>query len=75
MPTLLDLVGRGRLDPLTFATHRFALGDVEQAYTTFGDPSRTGALKVVLDAAATRDEPVVQGTHELHEAFYVGGGC
>jgi alcohol dehydrogenase len=76
VPTLLDLVGRGRLDPLPFATHRFALGDVELAYATFADPSRSGALKVVLDAAATIDEPVVQDeAHQLHEAFYIGGGC
>jgi alcohol dehydrogenase len=76
VPTLLELVGRGRLDPLPFATHRFALGDVEQAYATFADPSRSGALKVVLDAAATVDEPVVHGdVHELHEVFYIGGGC
>ena len=28
-------------------THRFALGEMEQAYATFEAPQQTGALKVV----------------------------
>jgi len=49
-PTLLRLVAEGRLDPTPFATHRFALGEILDAYETFADAARTQALKVVLSA-------------------------
>jgi Zn-dependent alcohol dehydrogenase len=45
---LLRLVGEGRLDPTPFATHRFELDEMTEAYDTFGDAARTNALKVVL---------------------------
>jgi alcohol dehydrogenase len=47
-PKLLRLVGEGRLDPTPFATHRFELDEMTEAYDTFGDAARTNALKVVL---------------------------
>ena len=47
-PTLLKLVRSGQLSPEKFATHRFALNDVIEAYDVFGRASETGALKVVL---------------------------
>jgi alcohol dehydrogenase len=50
IPQLLALIQSGRLDPTLFATHRFPLGDVMAAYDVFADASRTGALKVVLQA-------------------------
>ena len=50
-PTLLRLVAEGRLDPTPFATHRFGLGEIMDAYDTFADAARTDALKVVLGAA------------------------
>src|ERR1700682_5406914 len=50
IPQLLALIQGGRLDPTLFATHRFPLGDVMAAYDVFADASRTGALKVVLQA-------------------------
>nr|WP_207956236.1 zinc-binding dehydrogenase [Rubrobacter marinus] len=49
-PTLLRLVAEGRLDPTPFATHRFGLGEIEEAYETFADAAHTDALKVVLKA-------------------------
>lgn len=49
-PTLLRLVAEGRLDPTPFATHRFGLGEIMDAYDTFADAARTQALKVVLSA-------------------------
>jgi alcohol dehydrogenase len=52
IPQLLRLIATGRLDPSLFATHRFALGDMMEAYDTFGDAANTGALKVVLSASA-----------------------
>ena len=36
------------LDPTPFATHHFALQDMESAYETFANAEETGALKVVL---------------------------
>jgi alcohol dehydrogenase len=48
--TLLKLVSEGRLDTTPLATHRFALGEIGEAYDTFADPASTKALKVVLSA-------------------------
>src|ERR671920_540391 len=50
-PTLLELVSEGRLDPTPFATHRFGLGEIMDAYDVFSDAARTNALKVVLSAS------------------------
>jgi alcohol dehydrogenase len=47
-PKLLRLIAEGRLDPLPFATHRFALDEMMEAYDTFADAATTNALKVVL---------------------------
>jgi len=47
-PTLLAMIAAGRLDPTPFATHHFALEDMEPAYETFANAQETGALKVVL---------------------------
>src|SRR5436190_6180674 len=49
-PRLLELIANGRLDPTPFATHRFELADMEQAYRTFADAASTNALKVFLSA-------------------------
>ena len=47
-PKLLQLIATGRLDPTPFATHRFELDEMTEAYDTFADAARTNALKVVL---------------------------
>ena len=47
-PTLLNLVRTGQLDAHQFVTHRYALGDILEAYETFAAAGDTGALKVVL---------------------------
>jgi len=49
-PTLLRLIHEGRLDPTPFATHRFGLGEIMDAYDTFTDAAHINALKVVLSA-------------------------
>lgn len=49
-PTLLRLVAEGRLDATPFATHRFGLDEITQAYDAFADAANTDALKVVLSA-------------------------
>jgi alcohol dehydrogenase len=56
-PRLMKLIDEGRLDPTTFATHRFELGETEQAYDTFADAAATNALKVVLSAHPVHLEP------------------
>jgi alcohol dehydrogenase len=48
---LLRLIEEGRLDPRPFATHRFALQEILEAYQVFGDAAHTNALKVVMSAA------------------------
>jgi alcohol dehydrogenase len=65
-PMLLRLIEGGRLDPLPFATHRFELGDVEEAYDVFAAAAETQALKVVLVA-----QPVALERPE-REALAVG---
>ncbi len=50
-PMLLRVVQSGRLDPAKLVTHRFALGDVMNAYETFGDAAKQRALKVILKSA------------------------
>jgi len=50
-PTLLKLVAEGRLDPTPFATHRFDLGGIMEAYDVFSDAAKHDALKVVLSAS------------------------
>src|SRR5579862_5178232 len=47
---LLKLIAEGRLDPLPFATHRYPLSAVMEAYDTFAAAAETDALKVVLEA-------------------------
>jgi alcohol dehydrogenase len=49
-PKLLRLIAEGRLDPTTFATHRFELDEAMEAYDVFADAAATNALKVVLSA-------------------------
>ena len=49
---LLKVVESGRIAPARLVTHRFALGDIMQAYDTFEHAAREGALKVVLRSDA-----------------------
>jgi alcohol dehydrogenase len=44
----MRLIAEGRLDPTPFATHRFELEEMTEAYDTFSDAAATNALKVVL---------------------------
>ncbi|MEV8438765.1 zinc-dependent alcohol dehydrogenase family protein [Actinosynnema sp. NPDC051121] len=47
-PTLLKMLANGRLDAERFATHHFALDEMDLAYDVFARAGETGALKVVL---------------------------
>ena len=47
-PMLLKAVQSGRLQSRGLVTHRFALDDIMQAYDTFEQAAREGALKVIL---------------------------
>ena len=47
MRKLMELVRHGRLDLSRLITHRFALGDIEDAYELFGN-QRDGVVKVAL---------------------------
>jgi alcohol dehydrogenase len=47
-PKLLDMLVAGQLDTGHMVTHRFALGEIMQAYDVFSRSAQTGALKVVL---------------------------
>jgi alcohol dehydrogenase len=52
IPTLLRLIGAGRIDPQRFTTHRFGLDQAMEAYDTFARAGETGALKVLLQRPA-----------------------
>jgi alcohol dehydrogenase len=47
-PMLLKMVQLGKLQPSKLVTHRFAMSHILQAYETFGNATKEGALKVVL---------------------------
>jgi len=51
-PTLIGLVASHRLDTSAMITHRFSLDEFETAYDIFANATDTGALKVLLTAAA-----------------------
>ncbi len=50
IPSLLSLIEVGRIEPLQFTTHRFAMSDVITAYDTFARAAETNAIKVTLAA-------------------------
>lgn len=50
-PMLLRLLAAGRLPTAGLVTHRFELGQMEEAYDVFGRAADTGALKVALGDA------------------------
>lgn len=47
-PMLLKLVASHQVNVTDFATHHFALADIEAAYDTYARAGETGAIKVVL---------------------------
>lgn len=50
-PMLLKTVQSHRIDPKQLITHRFKLGEILDAYETFGQAAKTKALKVLIEAA------------------------
>jgi len=42
------MVASGSLNPSVFATHHYALPEIETAYDVFADAAHTDALKVVI---------------------------
>ena len=49
-PMLLKTVEAHKIDPKLLITHRFKLGQILEAYDTFGHAAATHALKVVIEA-------------------------
>ncbi|MFE5940137.1 zinc-dependent alcohol dehydrogenase family protein [Streptomyces sp. NPDC056470] len=47
-PMLLRMLAAGRLPAAELITHRFELGEMEEAYEVFGRAAETGAVKVAL---------------------------
>lgn len=48
VPVLLKMVLTGKVEPKSLISHHFNLTDIEEAYRTFGDAAKTGALKIIL---------------------------
>jgi len=67
-PKLLKLIEERKLDPRSFATHTFALDEIEQAYDVFADAATTDALKVVLTAEPVVPEPAAKHSPALTRA-------
>ncbi|HUA64412.1 MAG TPA: zinc-dependent alcohol dehydrogenase family protein [Alphaproteobacteria bacterium] len=49
-PMLLKTVQSRKINPKLLITHRFKLDTIQDAYETFGQAARTGALKVIIEA-------------------------
>ena len=49
-PMLLNTLRSHRIDPKLLITHRLKLGQIIEAYETFGNAARTKALKVIIEA-------------------------
>jgi alcohol dehydrogenase len=49
-PMLLKTVRARKIDPERLITHHFKLGAIVDAYDTFGEAAKTGALKVIIEA-------------------------
>jgi len=49
-PMLLKTVRAQKIDPKRLITHRFKLASIVEAYETFGDAAKSGALKVLIEA-------------------------
>jgi alcohol dehydrogenase len=49
VPVLLKMVSSGRIDASALISHHFKLGDIQEAYETFRNAAKTGALKVILE--------------------------
>jgi alcohol dehydrogenase len=48
-PTLLNILGSGKIDPKKLITHRFAFDNILEAYETFSHAADTKALKVIIE--------------------------
>lgn len=49
-PMLLKILAAHKIAPKQLITHRFKLGDIIEAYETFGNAAKTKALKVIIEA-------------------------
>ena len=49
-PMLLNILKSNKIDAKLLITHRFKFDQILEAYETFGDAGRTGALKVIIEA-------------------------
>ena len=49
-PMLLNTLRSHKIDPKLLITHRFRLGQILEAYETFGHAAETRALKVIVEA-------------------------
>jgi len=49
-PMLLSILRSNRINPKLLITHRFKFDQMLEAYKTFGDAAKTGALKVIIEA-------------------------
>ena len=49
-PMLLSILASHKIDPKKLITHRFKFDKILDAYETFGNAAKTGALKVLIEA-------------------------
>lgn len=65
-PMLLKNVSSGKLQPQKLITHRFALGDIMEAYKVFGNAGTEKALKVIIEPEGT-EVPQVANAEKMEE--------
>ncbi len=51
VPVLLKMVLSGKIEPKVLISHHFELSNIQEAYETFSNAAKTGALKVILKSA------------------------
>ncbi|MCX4631311.1 zinc-dependent alcohol dehydrogenase family protein [Streptomyces sp. NBC_01443] len=66
-PMLLRMLAAGRLPTSSLITHRFELGQMEEAYEVFSRAGETGALKVVL-GGPSHDDLAVSNPSRVQKA-------
>jgi alcohol dehydrogenase len=49
-PMLLNILAGRKIDPKKLITHHFKFDHILEAYETFGNAAKTGALKVIIEA-------------------------
>lgn len=68
-PMLLKNVTSGKLEPAKLITHHFAMDDIMEAYTVFGNAGDEKALKVIIEPGSREEIKIASGKKVEELAF------